>query len=211
MQTVLRTYFRPDPRCSIKAQNEAVKSWPGKIIRYDEEKADQTAQREGWIRAMRAGELFGVPFFHRLATSAAELRAVRAKIAPKKATILELATGRRSDDCYALADMVQEALDFYARRGLSSAEAAIYGKLGADASPVTKARTDRMPNELAEEILNNHEKYPTLKVALRAINNATNAKGKKFKRKWNEAHIYQQVKKGKLNLKPRRAGRRVKR
>src|SRR6185437_881375 len=134
-----------------------------------------------------------------------------ARIAPKGAIILELATGRRSDDCYALADMVHEALDFYARRGLSKAEAEIYGKLGAAVSPVTKARTDRLPNELAEEILNNHKTYPTLALALRAINNATNAKGKKFKRKWNIAHIYRMAKDGKIKLDVRRSGPRVKR
>lgn len=163
-----------------------------------------------WFGHIRSDKLAGVAFFHRFASSVEELRAVRARIAKAGIVVLELAAGRRTDNPDDYANMVDEARDFYGRTGLSPAEARYYGKLGAKKSPVTKSRTDRLPNELAEKFLNDHATYPTVKLALRAINSAKDARGKRFKRKWNVTHISRMVKAGKLNLKPRRSGPKVK-
>lgn len=202
VQKTIRTYFRTEPRCSQKAQDEAVEKYDGKVLAYTD--------LDEWFRAMRKGDLVGVPFFHRLASNADDLRGVRQRLKAAGVIVLETATDRRTDDPDAAADMLDEARDFYARRGLTTAEAKRMGELGGKMSPATKSRTDRLPNEHAERILNDHDTYPTLKLAILAINNATDARGKKFKRLWNEAHVYREAKRGKLNLKLRRSGPKVK-
>lgn len=184
----------------------------GKVIAYVEEdrrNREGLPMRDGWIRAMRRGEEFGVPFFHRLAVSAQDLREVRQRVREKGAVIIELDTGRRSDDADDLADMLDEARDFWSRRGLTAAEARALGKLGAAASPVTKAKTDRCPDEVAEAILNDHTNYPTLPLAIIGINGVKREDGKRFKRKWTVSHVFRQAKRGRLNLKPRRPGPRI--
>ena len=203
MKKTLRVYFRPDARCSQARQDAAAAKYDGNIIAY--------ISTEEWFSHLRSGEIGGVAFFHRLAANADDLQSIRDRIKKEGIIVLETDTGRRSDNPHDHGDMVQEALALYAQRALTKAEAKALAKLGADASPVTKSRTDRMPLELAEEILNDHKKYPTLQVALRALNNATDARGKKFKRKYNLAFIYRMVKKGKLRLVTRRSGPKVKR
>ena len=203
MKKTLRVYFRPDARCSQARQDAAAAKYDGKIIAYTD--------IGEWFLHLRSGEVGGVPFFHRLASGADELQAVRDRLKAAGIIVLETDTGRRSDNAHDQGDMVQEALALYAQRNLSKAEAKALAALGADASPVTKSRTDRMPLELAEEILNDHKKYPTLKIALRALNNATDARGKKFKRKYNLPFIYRMAKMGKLKLVTRRSGPKVKR
>lgn len=203
LQKTIRTYFRPEPRCSQKAQDLAAAKWPGKIIVYTD--------LNEWFGDIRKDPLAGVPFFHRLATNAEDLKAVRDRIKAAGFVVIELATGRRTDNPDDAADMVDEARDFYARRGLTKAEATRVGKMGALMSPATKSKDDkRYPIELAEKILNDHETYPTLRVAYRAINNARNADGRPFKCKWYPALATRLEKKGKLHLKDRRSGPKVK-
>lgn len=202
-QKTLRTYFRPEPRCSRLAQDSVAEASGAKIIPY--------VDLDEWFASMRKGDIVAVPFFHRLAANAEDLKAVRERLKAAGVVVLELATGRRTSTPDEYADMVQEALDFTARRGMTTAEAKRLGKLGADMSPATKSRTDRMPLELAEEILNNHAVYPTLDAALYAINHATDANGKRFKRPYNREFIYRMARIGKLNLKVRRSGPKVKR
>lgn len=203
MTKTLRTYFRPEPRCSQKAQADAVAKFNGRVVAYTD--LDQ------WFKHHRKGEVAGVPFFHRLASNTDELKAVRERIKAAGLIVLETATGRRTDNPDDAVDMNDEARDWYSRKGMTSDEAAAMGRAGAAMSPVTKSRTDRCPLEIGERLLNDHETYPTLKLAMRAIAQATDANGKRFKRPWNESFVYQMVRKGKLNLKPRRPGPRVKR
>lgn len=207
LQKTLRTYFRPEPRCSQKAQDTAVKKFDGRIIAYTD--------LAEWFGDMRRGELVGVPFFHRIATDAESLKAARDSLKDKGVVLIELDTGRRTDNPTDYADMVDEARDFYSRRGFTKAEVQRIAKMGAAASPVTKSKADeRLPVEIVEKILNDHETYQTLRLAFRAINNAKNADGKKFKRKWYPALVSRLAnpKKGppKINLKPRRSGPKVK-
>lgn len=201
MKRTLRVYFRPEPRCTQRAQENAAKNFDGKIIAYD--------NLDRWFSDMRHGDVVGVAFYHRLASTGEELSTVRERLKAKGVTVLELATGRQAAPGHD-GDMVQETRDFQSRRGMTPAEAKRLGQLGAKASPVTKSRGERLPNEHAERILNDHETYPTLKLALHAINNATDARGKKFKQRWYPAHITRMVQAGKLNLKPRRSGPKVK-
>lgn len=208
MQKTLRVYYRPGLRCSLKAQKTQDAKWDGTIIPYiegDRRPGDAFPMRDKWIGAQRGSEIVGIPFYHLLATGSEELKAVRAELKARKIVILELSTGRRSDCASALGDMVQEALDFYARRGLTTAMAKRLGRKGAAKSPVTKSKRDeRCPNDVAEAILNDHKTYPTLPLALAAINKVKDANGKKFKRKWNIAYMYREASRpGGIKLKPR--------
>lgn len=203
MPKIMRIYFRPEPRCSQKAQDETFASFTGRVVAYTD--------LDMWFKHHRKGEVAGVTFFHRLATNTEELMAVRERIKAAGLIVLEGATGRRTDNPDEAVEMYHDARDFYARKGLTTAEARAMGAAGGKMSPVTKSRTDRCPLEIGERILNDHETYPTLKLAMRAIAQATDANGKRFKRPWNESFVYQMVRKGKLNLKPRCPGPRVKR
>lgn len=199
MQKTIRTYFRPEPRCPMTRQQSVAEKFDGKVIPYE--------NINEWISQMRPRDVVGVPYYHRLASNAEDLKAVRDRLKAFCVVVLEIDTGRRSDNPDDLADMVDEARTFYARNGMTTAEAKRLGALGAKASPVTKSKSnERLPVEMAEKILNDHETYPTLPIAYHVINNARNADGKKFKRKWYPSLVTRLAKQGKIHIKLRRSG-----
>lgn len=202
LQTTIRVFYRPTARCSLKSQQIAASKFPGRVIPYE--------NMDEWFSHMRRGNMVGVPFFHVLATGADELAEVRQRLKAAGVTVLEIDTGREIVPGHD-GDVVAESLAVYARRGMTKAQAARIGKLGALASPATKSRGDRLPIALAEEILNNHELYPTQFEALRAINNAKDVNGKKFKGRWYPSYISRLANPPdgsppKINLKPRKPG-----
>jgi hypothetical protein len=209
MKKTLRTYFRPEARCSLKQQEAACRSYDGKIIPYVEGERsadDPFPNRDAWVNAMRPGELFAVPFFHRLATTAEGLREVREAIRLKKAIIVELATGRRTDDPDHNADMLDEARNWYSQRGMSKRWASKIGKIGAANSSASQRIDGRAPFEKVEAILNNHKKYPTLALALDAANALKDDDSKLYPTKWNAAFVYKSVERGDLTLNDRTPG-----
>jgi hypothetical protein len=214
MQKTLRTYLRPEARCSLKAQEKVCAAYNGKVSQYveDERKpTDPFVTRESWLNHMRPGDEFAVPFFHRLATVRDDeklggLTQVRERIRKSGAVVIELATGRRTDNPHDYADMTAEAIAFYSQKGMTKAWAAKIGKLGAAASPVTKSVDGRAPHDQARGILNDHDEYPTLDDALAAINILKDENGKFYKHPWNAAFVYAEVSRGYLVLKKRKPG-----
>lgn len=169
---MLRAYIRPEPRFSAAKQRAALDALGKKIATtYTEEprtRGGPFPKRDAWVKSLRAGVLATVSDFHRLATTADDLRDVRASIHKTGAVILEARTGRRSDDPEALADMTHEAVAFYSQRGLTKQDASKLGKMGAAASPATKPKRGRMPKADAAVIWRKVE-YTTHE-AIAAIN-----------------------------------------
>ena len=170
---MLRAYLRHEPRCTLSSQKTALDDLGKKIAAtYIEPfplSDGKLPERNRWIGSLRTGDLAVVSDFHRLATNAADLKTVRATIKATGAVILEARTERRSDDPEALGDMIQESLDFYARRGMITAEAQRLGKLGAANSPKARPTPGRMPPYLARPIWRNPD-FLTWEAALAAIN-----------------------------------------
>lgn len=130
-------------------------------------------------RSLRQGEpdaAVAVHRFHLLAPGAGELQRRIKLIHAKGAVIVEAASGRRSDDAGALADMVFEAHEVYTGRLLDSKTASKLGKLGAEKSPRTKKLNwrDHMPKEAAQRIWRDVTNHKTKELALAAINADTN-------------------------------------
>jgi hypothetical protein len=128
---------------------------------------------------LRDGEsdtLVAVHHLHLLAPGAGELRRRIRAIHAKGAVIVEVATGRCSDDATALADMVFEAHEVYTGRLLDPKIASRIGKLGAANSPRTKKLSgrDHMPKVMALPIWRDVTNYRRKEDALAAINADTN-------------------------------------
>lgn len=202
----LRVYLRPEKRFPLSKQEAVVAEHEGRIVRYTEaerKKDDGFPQREAWIGSMRGrkDEVFAVTDWHRLASNGDDLKAVTAKIDAKGQVIVELRTGRRSDNPGQRGEMIHEALKFYAQRALTTTEAKKMARRGAKASPVTKPLEGRMPHDEALAFIDNLKKYSSVEDAVKAIN-----KVREYPVKWNADFAYREKRFGRLNFKSRPMG-----
>jgi len=195
---MLRGYVRPEPRFSAAKQRPVLlQAGVGERVIYQEDvrrRGDGFPERDQAISDLRTNskDILVVSDYHRLATSAEDLKAVRAALRAKGAIVLEARTGRRSDNPEDYADMVDEARDFWAQRGMTKAHAAEIGKKGAVKSPVTKPKTGRMPLSEAQPIWRNPDYDVPQALALINGNPA-------YQTKYNAAYAYR-------NLGPRNVG-----
>lgn len=153
-------------------------------------------ERINVITSLRHNDELCVSHLHRLGTGQRDLSEVIKAVISQGATIIEVSTGRHSNDPASLVTMIQDANSYYAH-SLTSERAQEIGKLGAAASPMTKRRRGRMPIKNALIILNDHKRYPTLVDAITAIN-----KDKRYGRPWNVPLVYR-LKKDGINIKDR--------
>lgn len=197
-------YIRPEPRLTEVAQQKLLTATKHKTVTETKRGRGSPYKEFQFLvgQMMKPKDELEVSHWHRLGSTIRDMFDHARQVMEKGVPILEMSTGRRSDRPLDLLRMVEEAVDYYAGRSLSKDEARRLGKLGAIKSPMTKVRTDRMPNAQAEGILNNHGKYPTLRMALAAINS-----DKRYARQWSAAHVYREVKRSRLRLRERKAGR----
>lgn len=203
-------YIRPEAKCTEVFQRKHIKAPAKKIVAERARVRDDSYPEFRFLvdRMLQRGDELEVSHWHRLASTTDAMFEHARQVLSKGVVIVEMSTGRRSDSPVQLLEMVEEAVHFYAGRSLSKDEASRLGKLGALASPATKRRRGYMPNRQAEAILNDHARYPTLKMALAAIN-----ADKRYARRWDTNRVYREAKnpdqKERLNLLERRAGRPV--
>lgn len=196
-------YRRPNKYFGMAKQEQSLLAWGAAQIH--DEAASGLIKRD-WLVTTKvrpaAKDEIGVARLFVLAEDGNDLRAAISQAHRRKAVIVETDTGRRSDCRDELLAMFQDASLAYAGKWLSPERAAELGKLGADASPVTKKSDRHMPPSQAQKFFNNHKDYPTLAVALAAIN-----RDRRFRGKWSRSRIYREEEEGNLKLIPRVPGR----
>lgn len=203
---MLLSYVRPEARFSAARQLIELRKLgvnENKVYVEEERTRDDGYPiRDKLVQAMRVTSSDGVAVshFHRLASTAADLNAILKAIKNKGGFVIEASTGRRSDSSNDLVDMIFEATEFYARRGLTTEEATRLGTLGGEASPATKRKNGHMPLHDMQTILNDHT--ITVEQACAKIR-----RDRRYKTKISQATIYRWARDGKLKLRPRLAGR----
>lgn len=137
-----------------------------------------------------------------LATTVADLQDCVTRAHARNVFFDEVASGRRSDALQDLLKMMQDAQLAYGGRWLDPERAALMGLKAQGAKINGKAKVDRMPNAMAQRILNNHDLYGTLPEALHAINSDA-----RWTIPWTKAHVYRERDAGRLQLVERHRGR----
>jgi len=214
---MLLGYIRPDGRHSADVQRTILAAFRHdgkKIEKLWEDKRDDATypQRKNLARALRSkSDVIVVTHFHRLADPGDDIKFALAELCARYCiTIIEATTGRHVD-CTAAdgISMAIDAMQFKSKRGLDSDAARRVGKLGADASPVTKPKKGHMPLKRIAEIMDDHETYSSVLSAIAAVKRISKAEGFEW---WpSRETIYRWKAEGKLQFTDRPPGRKGKR
>jgi len=201
-------YANGNAKQAASTQAAALRAYDPKIKVWTEEKGASEdfdhivdKRKTGSCLARGSGHAVVVAEFHQLATNRDELTQRVQAIHKLGAVIIEVSSRRSTEDRADLAAMMVEALDYYRIGGMSKAERTRVGKLGAAASPVTKAKDGRMAASMAIKFL--YDPSLSIKEALGLI-----AKDKRYKVPWTMSYAYKQHRDGKIQLPKRAAGRR---
>lgn len=204
MGLITHAYIRPDGRFSEAAQRKHLTAAERKTV--VEGKRGRGSPYPGFELVggamVHKGEPFEVSHWHRLGSTMEDMFEHAGYLMTKGVVIVERSTGRKSTNPLDVVKCIAEAIEFYTSRSMPKEYASKIGKRGAKASPATKAKTDRMPNAQVMAILNDWAAYPTIHLALKAINS-----DKRYPSKWNTAHISREKAAGRMKfLKARPAG-----
>jgi hypothetical protein len=185
-------YIRPEPRNPAAKQRAAIELLDlGKFPIYEETAANPPGfpHRTAMVNARRKGcnDVVIVSEMHRLAPDAESLRAVLKQLRAKDASILEATTGRYSGTNGTMEEMVLDAVAWYRSKGLTSEAAAKLGKIGANASPMSRPLAGRMPVREAQIIWRNPAL--TTEGALNTIN-----ADERFEEKYSQSAAYRHLK-----------------
>jgi hypothetical protein len=131
---------------------------------------------------------------HRLCSNSECMAEMVSRIAERNAVVVEARTGARSDRVGPFSVALAQSIAFLSGR-LTRADRSRIGKLGAEASPVTKPKGGHMPLAQIQTMINDHAKYPTLMDAIEAIN-----RDRRYRRKVNASLIYRWARDKKIDM-----------